>query len=241
MINLTDQLERILLKMKPTACEGIPMSLFRLDASIRGEQSVSRQVADTAESAWLRVDPADRVVRRNLALTPVPADVWPLAVAGAWTPADQRSPEQAAAVAFAGELADELVEADTFIFAAPLYNFGVSQHFKAWADVVLTDPRFTSGQPSAIAGRPAALIVTRGGGYAPGTPREGWDHATGWYQRILGDVMGLDLHISEVELTLADVNPSMDSLRPLAAESLRAGHESADKHGQLIAELAAAS
>jgi FMN-dependent NADH-azoreductase len=217
------------------------MSLFRLDASIRGEQSVSRQVADTAESAWLRVNPADRVVRRDLALTPVPADVWALAVSAGWTPADQQSPEQATAVALASELADELVEADTFIFAAPLYNFGVSQHFKAWADVVLTDPRFVSGQPSAIVGRPAALIVTRGGGYAPGTPREGWDHATGWYQRILGDVMGLDLHVSEVELTLAELKPEMEALRPRAAESLRAGHESADKHGQLIAELAAAS
>ena len=159
------------------------MSLFRLDASIRGVQSVSRQVADTAESAWLRVDPDGQVVRRDLAETPVPVDAWPLAVAGNWTPADQRTPEQLAARALAGTLADELVAADTYVFAAPLYNFGVSQHFKAWVDLVLTDPRFTSGQPSAIAGRPAALIVTRGGGYAPGTPREGWDHATGWYRR----------------------------------------------------------
>jgi FMN-dependent NADH-azoreductase len=217
------------------------MSLFRLDASIRGEQSVSRQVADTAESAWRRVHPDGLVVRRNLALTPVPAQIWPLAVFGAWTPEADRTPEQRAAVAFATELADELVAADAYILAAPLYNFGVSQHFKAWVDVLLTDPRLKAGQPSAISGRPAALIITRGGGYAPGTPREGWDHATGWYQRILGDVLGLDLHISEVELTLAEVNPAMESLRPLAAESLKAGHETADKHGQLIAELAAAS
>ena len=117
---------------------------------------------------------------------------------------------------------------------------GVSQHFKAWTDLVQTDARFMAGQPSAIAGRPAVLIVTRGGGYAPGTPREGWDHATGWYRRILGDVMGLDLHVSEVELTLAEINPAMESLRPLAAESLKAGHESADKHGQLVGELIAA-
>src|SRR6185437_6759569 len=217
------------------------MSLFRLDASIRGPQSVSRQVADTAESAWLRVNPDGLVVRRNLAETPVPADAWPLAVSANWTPAEQRTPEQQGAVALAGELADELVAADTYIFAAPLYNFGVSQHFKAWADLVLTDPRFKAGEPSAIAGRPAVLIVTRGGGYAPGTPREGWDHATGWYQRILGDVIGLDLHVSEVELTLAEVSPAMESLRPLAAELLKAGHESADKHGQLVGELVAAA
>jgi FMN-dependent NADH-azoreductase len=217
------------------------MSLFRLDASIRGEQSVSRQVADTAESAWRRVHPDGLVVRRDLALSPLPSDAWPLAVSGGWTPEDQRTPEQRAALALANQLADELVAADTYVLAAPLYNFGVSQHFKAWVDLVLTDPRFPAGQPSAIAGRPAALIVTRGGGYGAGTPREGWDHATGWYRRILGDVMGLDLHVSEVELTLAEVNPAMAALRPLAAELLQAGHDTADKHGQLIAELAAAS
>lgn len=217
------------------------MSLFRLDTSIRGEQSVSRQVADTAESAWRRVHPDGLIVRRDLALAPLPADVWPLAVFGSWTPEDQRTPEQRAAVALANQLADELVEADTYVLAAPMYNFGVSQHFKSWIDLVLTDPRFTSGEPSAIAGRPAALIVTRGGGYGAGTPREGWDHATDWYRRILGDVMGLDLHVSEVELTLAEVTPAMEALRPLAAESLKAGHEAADKHGQLIAELATAS
>lgn len=216
------------------------MNLFRLDASIRGEQSVSRQVADTAEAGWRRVHPDGLVVRRNLAVTPVPADAWPLAVAGGWTPQEQRSPQQQAAIALAAELADELVAADAYILATPLYNFGVSQHVKAWTDLVQTDPRFQAGQPSAIAGRPAVLIVTRGGGYAPGTPREGWDHATGWYQRIFGDVMGLDLHVSEVELTLAEVNPAMESLRPLAAESLKAGHESADKHGQLVGELVAA-
>jgi FMN-dependent NADH-azoreductase len=217
------------------------MSLFRLDASIRGELSVSRQVADTAEAAWRRVYPDGQIVRRNLAVTPVPPQAWPLAFEGSFTPEDQRTPDQVAAIALATELADELVEADAYVLAAPLYNFGVSQHLKAWVDLVVTDPRFKAGQPSAIAGRPAALIITRGGGYGPGTPREGWDHATGWYQRIFGDVMGLDLHISEIELTLADSVPAMESLRPLAAESLRAGHEAADKHGQLIGELGAAS
>src|SRR5664279_4263252 len=122
MICLTDDLDDILLKLKPHADDGRPpMSLFRLDASIRGDQSVSRQVADTAESAWLRVNPDASVVRRDLAQHPLPADAWPLAVAGAWIPEEQRTPEQRAAVALATELADELVDADTYIFAAPLY------------------------------------------------------------------------------------------------------------------------
>ena len=38
------------------------------------------------------------------------------------------------------EVGDDLV-ADALLFAVPLYNFGVSQHFKTWVDMVITDPR----------------------------------------------------------------------------------------------------
>ena len=54
------------------------------------------------------------------------------------------------------------------------------------------------------------------------------------------DVFGLDLHVSEIELTLAEVSPAMEALRPLAAELLAAGHVTADKHGQHVGELVAA-
>ena len=104
----------------------------------------------------------------------------------------------------------------------------------------MTDPRFAAGEPRRS---PVNLPSSRRREVAAtdaGTPREGWDHATGWYQRILGDVWALDLHVVEVELTLAEISPAMESLRPLAAELLQAGHESADKHGQLVGELVAA-
>ena len=149
------------------------MSLFRLDASIRGEASISRQVADTAQAAWERSHPGQAIVRRDLVSAPVPAQAWPLAIAAKAVPADQYSQDQLDAVQLAAQLADEMVAADAYLFAIPLYNFGVSQHVKAWIDVLLTDPRFGPGQPPLLAGRPAALIVVRGGGYQPGTPRAG--------------------------------------------------------------------
>lgn len=62
------------------------------------------------------------------------------------------------------------------------------------------------------------LVVSRGGGYGPGTPREGGDHGSGWITRILRDVWGADVTVVETELTLADVVPAMSELRPLAAE-----------------------
>ncbi|GAB3974479.1 NAD(P)H-dependent oxidoreductase [Plantactinospora veratri] len=212
------------------------MSLFRLDASIRGEQSVSRAVADTAEAAWTRTHPSGSVTRRDLAASPVPVDAWATAVSAGFVPADQRGEAQARAAALATTYADELVAADAYLLAVPLYNYGVSQHVKSWIDILLTDPRLAPGQPSPLRGRPAALIVTRGGGYGPGTPREGWDHATPYYRRFFGDILELDLHVCEVELTLAEVTPAMEPLRDLARQSLEAGHTSAGKHGELLAQ-----
>jgi FMN-dependent NADH-azoreductase len=214
----------------------VVVSLFRLDASIRGEFSVSRSVADTAEAAWRRSHPSGTITRRDLAASPIPVEAWPLAALAGFVPEDQRTDEQRRARALAEQLADELVTADAYLLALPLYNWGVSQHVKAWIDMILTDPRLQAGAEKVLAGRPAALIVTRGGGYGPDTPKFGWDHATPYYRRIFGDQLGLDLHVSEIELTLADSNPAMASLRDLARQSLAAGHASADSHGELLAQ-----
>src|SRR6266545_2352104 len=118
-----------------------PMTLLRIDASIRTDGSVSRHLADTAVQAWQTEHPDGTVVRRDPGTQPLPADLWPVAVGAAHTPEDRRTPEQRAAVALVSELADELIGADAVVVATPLYNFGISQHLKVWLDLVLTDPR----------------------------------------------------------------------------------------------------
>ena len=126
-----------------------------------------------------------------------------------------------------------------FWIASPLYNFGVPAHLKAWMDVVITDPRFSpAAQP--LAGRPLTLVMVRGGGYGEGTPRAGWDHATGYLLRILRDVWGADVTLVEAELTLADVNPAMAGLRAAAAVSRAQAHEHAAAVGHAHAALVAA-
>ncbi len=150
-----------------------------------------------------------------------------------YTPEEQRTPAQLGAQRTAAALADEVVAADVLIFAVPMYNFGVSQHFKTWYDVVATDPRLSVGQ-SQVTGKPAFLVTARGGGYGAGTPREGWDHATAWMRRILEDVWGLDLDVIETELTLAEVTPQMAELRDLAREQLAESHESARQSGRSV-------
>jgi FMN-dependent NADH-azoreductase len=82
--------------------------------------------------------------------------------------------------------------------------------------MVITDPRMAAGTQPTLACKPAALVTVRGGNYRPGTPREGWDHATGWMRRILGDVWHLDLKVVQAEFTLVGVNPALDQFTDLA-------------------------
>jgi FMN-dependent NADH-azoreductase len=208
-------------------------TIFRLDASIRQDGSVTRAVADTLESAIVEDLDAVDVVRRDLGAAPLGGSIWGTAAFAGYTPEDARTDEQRAALEVSARLADELVAADVLIFAVPLYNFGVSQHFKTWWDIVGTDPRFAPGSTT-LAGKPAFLVTARGGGYGPGTPREGWDHATGWMRRVLADVWGLDLDVIETELTLAEVTPAMAELRDLARAQLAESHDAARRSARSV-------
>jgi FMN-dependent NADH-azoreductase len=194
------------------------MSLFRLDASIRQEGSHSRALADIVEAAWREENPNADVIRRDIGLHPLASTLWPLAVAASRTPEAKRDDALRDAAAEAQELVDEVLSADSLLFAVPLYNFGVSQHFKAWVDVLITDPRLGPAGGKQLEGRPAVACLVRGGAYGAGTPREGWDHSTGWIKRILTDVWGLDLKTVELEFTLVGVNPALDEFKDLAEQ-----------------------
>jgi FMN-dependent NADH-azoreductase len=202
------------------------MTLFRLDASIFPGNSASAEIADIVEAEWTAGHPGEPVIRRNLGTDPLPADAWGQAAAGAFTPEPDRTPAQREALALAATLAGELEQADAVLLAVPLYNYGVSQHFKTWADLVITGAG--AGTP-VLKDTPTVLVSVRGGGYGPGTPKEGWDHSTPYLKRILADLWQADLTVIERELTLAGVNPAMDSLKDLAAqlrtEALGAAHD----------------
>jgi len=146
-----------------------------------------------------------------------------------------RTLEQQRASDLVAELTGELLAADAFLFAIPMYNFAVPQQVKLWVDLLMVDRRFSRADEPLLAGRPAVLVEARGGGYGPGTPRDGWNHATPWLRQVFGEVLGLDLSVVEAELTLADVNPAMASLRGLADQSLAAAHSKASGHGRSLA------
>lgn len=211
------------------------MTLFRLDASIFPDRSASRELADIVEAEWTAAHPDEQVIRRNIGASPLPSTAWADAVVGQQLPLDARTPAQEAAIELATTLADELIAADTLVFAVPLYNYGVSQHFKSWFDILYTDPRISEGGPE-LRDRPALLVTVSGGNYAPGSPKEGWDHSTSWLQRILVDVFGLDLATVDRRFTLVGVNPSLDRFSDMADAMRVDAVRAAEVEGRRLAE-----
>ena len=208
------------------------MSVLRVDASILGPRSASSELADLAEAERAATRPGTTFVRRHLGADPLPGDAWTAAIHAGFTPEEQRTEQQRQALALAGTLADELRNAEAAILALPLYNWGVSQHVKTWIDLAI------AGGPTGerlLDGKPAIVLTTRGGGYGPGTPREGWDHNTGYLRRIIADVWGAELTLIERELTLAGVNPAMDQFLEAAELLKKAAHEAAAQAGRSLA------
>ena len=123
--------------------------------------------------------------------------------------------------------------ADAVLLAVPLYNFGIPQHVKTWIDVVLAGAE--SADEALLAGKPAVLVVVRGGAYGAGTPRAGWDHSTGYLRRIIADVWGADLTLVEREFTLVGVNPALDDFNDLAGQFKDAAHAAAAQAGKALA------
>ncbi len=213
------------------------MSLLRIDASVQGPRSAGSALADRVLDQFAAARPDVPVLRRHLGEQPLPATAWADALAGSFAPEAARSDAQREALALAAEVAGELRDATGAVLALPFYNFGVSQHVKTWIDLAI------AGAPQGtrlLEGKPVVLIVTRGGAYGAGTPREGWDHCTDYLRRILVDIWGADLTVVEREFTLVGVNPALDEFTELAELMRKNAEEAAAESGLTLADRVAA-
>jgi FMN-dependent NADH-azoreductase len=200
--------------------------LLHIDSSISGDASVSRALTARTADRWREAHPDGTVAYRDLGADPVPHLTATTGLARIVAP-EARSPAQQASWDLSVELIDEVKAADTVILGLPLYNFGAPSSVKAWVDHLIAgglsyDPETQAGL---LAGRELVVIASRGGGYAPGTPRDGWDHAEQWLPHGIA-MTGLEPRFITAELTLAKSNPQMHGLVPLMEES-RANAEQA--------------
>src|SRR5439155_8124104 len=79
--------------------------------------------------------PESKLTVRDLSVVPHPV-LDEAALGALFTPADQRTAEQAARVALDDALIAEIQAADVVVMGGPMYNFGVPAQLKNWIDAI---------------------------------------------------------------------------------------------------------
>lgn len=156
--------------------------LLRLDASFRGDASVSRKLTERLV-AQLSTEKTE-VTTRDLSKGITPIDgAWLSAV---YSPAETRTDAQNEIVAQADILLNELRDADTLVIGLPIYNFGVPAALKTWFDQLArkgeTFSYSENGPKGHLTGKKAYVALSSDGTELGGPV----DFATAWVRHMLG-------------------------------------------------------
>lgn len=174
------------------------MNILQINASARGEAANSTRVANAIVGRLRSATPAATLTLRDLGATPHP--VLDAAALGAlFTPAAQRTPEQAARVALDDALIGEVQVADAIVLGVPMYNFGVPVQLKNWIDAIARNGvtfRYTDQGPDGLLkGKSVYVALARGGSYR-GTEA---DSQVPYLKTVLGFLGMTDLHFIYAE------------------------------------------
>ena len=196
------------------------MNILQINASAR-QGANSTRVADSIVARLRKDDPSASLTLRDLARNPHPI-LDEVALGALFTPADQRTPEQAARVALDDALIAEVQAADAIVLGVPMYNLGVPVQFKSWIDAIARAGvtfRYTEKGPEGLLkGKTVYVGLARGGRYRD-TP---FDTQVPYLKTVLGF------------LGITDV-------RFIFAEGLNMGPEAAQQgFAQAEADIAAA-
>ena len=192
------------------------MNILQINASSRLQDSNSSRVANNITARLLAANPTAKIELRDLGATPHP-ELDAAALGALFTPADQRTPAQAARVALDDALIAQLQAADAVVLGVPMYNFGIPAQLKNWIDAIaragVTFRYGATGPEGLLTGKTVYAALARGGNYRD-TPN---DTQVPYLKAILGF------------LGITDV-------RFVYAEGLNMGPESA-AHGFAQAEI----
>ena len=169
-------------------------NLLAVLSSPRGDYSISRALTAEFIAEWKKNHPAETVTTRDLCDTKLSFVDLPW-IAGAYTPAEQQSPEMAAALKLSNELIAEVQAADHIVIGTSMYNFSTPAILKAWIDqIVRVNVTFTPTYQGLLKGKKATVIVASSGVYTPGSHSESYNMESTYLKHILGFI-GLETDI----------------------------------------------
>ena len=144
------------------------MKILQINGAARSNGANSTKLADSITTRLKNKHPQATLEVRDLAANPHPV-LDEAALGALFTPADQRTPEQAARVALDDALIAQVQSADVIVLGVPMYNFGIPVQLKTWIDAIaragVTFQYTANGQEGLIKGKKVYLALARGGMY----------------------------------------------------------------------------
>ncbi|NSL53890.1 FMN-dependent NADH-azoreductase [Uliginosibacterium aquaticum] len=159
------------------------MNILQINSSVRGDASASTRLANSIVSRLRALDPSASLTVREAGSQPILDEA---ALGAIFTPAEARTPEQAARAAIDFAAIAEVQAADVIVIGVPMYNFGVPVQLKAWIDAIakagVTFQYTANGPEGLLKGKKVYLALARGGLYRD-TPA---DSQTPYLKSVLG-------------------------------------------------------
>ncbi len=166
-------------------------TLLVVEASPRGEYSISRNLTVMFVEQWKAAHPGGGVVERDLAKMDLPYVNLPW-LGASLTPLEKHTPEMQEVLQVSNELVAELMAADHIAISTPVYNYNIPANLKSYVDHIvrkgLTLGRTGEGL---VHGKKCTVLMASGGVYTEGSPIRARDIAT-MYLRLILKVIGIE-------------------------------------------------
>jgi FMN-dependent NADH-azoreductase len=165
--------------------------LLVVEASPRGEDSISRNLAKMFVEQWKTAHPGGEVVERDLAKIDLPYVNLPW-LGASLTPMENHTPEMKDVLRVSDELVAELLAADRIAIGTPVYNYNIPANLKSYVDHIVRKG-LTLGPTGEglIHGKKCTVLMASGGVYTEGSPIQDRDIAT-MYLRLILKVIGIE-------------------------------------------------
>ena len=178
------------------------MNILQVNSSARvfenDQGSQSTRLANELSAGLVAANASAKLAVRDLARRPHPV-LDEAALGALFTPAEARSPEQAARVALDDALIAEIQAADVVVLGVPMYNFGITALLKNWIDAIarvrVTFQYTEKGPVGLLTGKTVYVVLSRGGKYRD-TPM---DSQVPYLKAVLGFLGMTDVHFVYAE------------------------------------------
>ncbi len=198
------------------------MKILNISTSIKGDSSFSIKLANAIIEKIKAANPGSTVHTRDLAKNFFP-HLEEAHLAAFFTPVEQHSDENKAAIQHSNEVIAEVTDADVIVIGVPVYNFNITSTMKAWLDHLVRAGitfSYVDGAPKGLVKNKKVYLAIASGAVFSEGPMKAYDFAEPYLRFMLGFIGLTDVTTFRVE---GSAMPQLqESALPKALEILNA-------------------